>query len=486
MSRSLHTASHMIWNMTSSLTICQEQKDLWNKIMGQTLKFKLKMTQKSLTILLLKKLKQNCLSTPGINKYLQFEVREDDQISKIRRKLLSYKIRNATSEEKFAREAFTKKFDYLKRRWGHHYLIMKQFFDFMQAEVSEFWDKGRERIRNKINFLRNREKGEKKTVPEELEGILISDEKLREKFDDPVILPLTGGQTVTRGEMKAISLNPKETVRDRVTREKMAVASEVMADKIRWELRSREERDGANWTEEWEYEKVQKGIVFSEENARMDHSKERVTNMPFCRRINIPAPASERNEIVIASMKQEIDAVTREFIAEKCDSRGNQHDQGHDKETRDRLISLASRVKNGEILVQQTDKSGKLAITTKEEYVASLQPHVISDKVITLEEKNETEKILNGHSIQLTRILRMGESHRHEPRVRQAVTNKFCHVPVLSGLLKDHKEVPPGAAPPVRPVAGADEANNAQLSQMLAGIVMITTSHVNVYHLGAG
>ena len=140
-------------------------------------------------------------------------------------------------------------------------------------------------------------------------------------------------------------------------------------------------------------------------------------------------------------MKQEIDAVTRDFISEKCDSRGNQLDQGHDKETRDGLKSLASRVKSGEILVQQTDKSGKLAITTQEEYVASLQPHITSDKVITLEEKNETEKILNGHSIQLTRSLRIGESHRHEPRVKQAVTNKFCHVPVLSGLLKDHKEV---------------------------------------------
>ena len=69
-------------------------------------------------------------------------------------------------------------------------------------------------------------------------------------------------------------------------------------------------------------------------------------------------------------------------------------------------------------------------------------------------------------SIQLTRILRLDESHRLVPRVRQAVTNKLCHVPLLSGSLKDHKQVLH-----VRPVAGADEANNAQLSQMLAGIV---------------
>ena len=133
MLRSLHTASHMIQSLTLSLTICQAQKDLWNKLMGQTLKYKVKMTQKQLTILLLNKLKQNCLSTLGINKYLKFEVWEDDQRSKICRKLLSYKIGNAISEEKSARRAFMKKIDYLKRRWGHHSIIMQKFLVFMQS-----------------------------------------------------------------------------------------------------------------------------------------------------------------------------------------------------------------------------------------------------------------------------------------------------------------------------------------------------------------
>ena len=40
----------------------------------------------------------------------------------------------------------------------------------------------------------------------------------------------------------------------------------------------------------------------------------------------------------------------------------------HDKYMRDGLRSLAFRVKNGEILVQQTDKSGELSIMTREEY----------------------------------------------------------------------------------------------------------------------
>ena len=77
----------------------------------------------------------------------------------------------------------------------------------------------------------------------------------------------------------------------------------------------------------------------------------------------------------------------------------------------------------------------------------------------------------------MTRILRLGESHKHEPRVRQVVTNECYHI--LSGLFKDYKEVHPGTTPPVRPVCGADEANYALLSQMLAWIVTAVTEIID-------
>ena len=207
----------------------------------------------------------------------------------------------------------------------------------------------------------------------------------------------------------------------------------------------------------------------------MDHARERVTNMPFCRRINIPDPGSEEVEVVYQSMKAEIDTATKEYINRNCDSKGNLKTSNIDKETRDGIRSLRRRVKSGELLIQMTDKSGKLCANTKENYVASLQPHIENDSVITLKEKIKTENNLNAHCVQLARILRIGESHGHESRVRSAVTNRSCHVPVLSAMLKDHKPVPPGRPLPVRPVCGADEANNQQLSQILAGIVTAVT-----------
>ena len=71
--------------------------------------------------------------------------------------------------------------------------------------------------------------------------------------------------------------------------------------------------------------------------------------------------------------------------------------------------------------------------------MASLQPHIENDPVITLKERDKTEDALNAHGMQMARILRMGENHGHETRVQSAVRNHDCHAPVLSGMPKDHK-----------------------------------------------
>ena len=43
------------------------------------------------------------------------------------------------------------------------------------------------------------------------------------------------------------------------------------------------------------------------------------------------------------------------------------------------------------------------------------------------------------------RNLEVGEAHGHWDRVKSALKNKDCHVPVLYGMVKDHKPRAPGA-----------------------------------------
>ena len=95
-----------------------------------------------------------------------------------------------------------------------------------------------------------------------------------------------------------------------------------------------------------------------------------------------------------------------------------------------------------------------------------MEKHHRDDEKITLAEKNSIENILNGHTLQLGRILKMGANHGHEKRVEKALRNEYCHVPVLSGLDKDHKQRKENEPQPFRWVGGADESNDMQLSDM--------------------
>ena len=135
------------------------------------------------------------------------------------------------------------------------------------------------------------------------------------------------------------------------------------------------------------------------------------------------------------------------------------------------LAGLKKKINDGKIMVIPTDKSGKMSVMTKDQYVSSMEPHYINEEEITLEDRKAIENNLNSHCVQLGRMIKVGENHKHEDRFKSALINVDAHIPTLYGMDKDHKHQPPGQPRKMRPVAGASESNNAQLSYLLAWIV---------------
>ena len=174
---------------------------------------------------------------------------------------------------------------------------------------------------------------------------------------------------------------------------------------------------------------------------------------------------------MLANIKTKVLVATEEYINTHCDNKGNILNSNVDKAQLSALKSLKTKVNNGEIIVMTTDKSGKLACESRDQYIASMQPHIANDQVISLEEKNNIENNINGHCIQFGRILKIGQNQGHWNRIKSALVNKFGHVPVLYGLKKDHKTVAAGQPTPTRPVCGANDAPNAQLCHLLSTIV---------------
>ena len=103
-------------------------------------------------------------------------------------------------------------------------------------------------------------------------------------------------------------------------------------------------------------------------------------------------------------MKSKIENVTKKFISDKCDEKGNIKASNIDTKTKQGVKSLHDIVKKGELLVVPSDTLCKSA----ENYVSAVKHHVKNDPVIILEVL--IERVLNGTTLQLSRINRGSEA----------------------------------------------------------------------------
>ena len=72
------------------------------------------------------------------------------------------------------------------------------------------------------------------------------------------------------------------------------------------------------------------------------------------------------------------------------------------------INSLKKRIEAEEIIVMETDKSGKLAITTRETYLQLGEAHTCGDRLVSGLEIREIDKHLNSHSSMWIKMTGMG------------------------------------------------------------------------------
>ena len=150
--------------------------------------------------------------------------------------------------------------------------------------------------------------------------------------------------------------------------------------------------------------------------------KRRVTNMPDNARVYLPKALSILQEARIAIRVEEYRTKYKEYRREKCKKGGAQR-LNLTPNQRIGLDSLMKRVKEGNILVQQTDKTGKFVITNKETYIRLGQEHIAGDKEITEDVIKATNSKLNGHISMLLKALKVGENWRHGDSIRETCIN---------------------------------------------------------------
>ena len=146
----------------------------------------------------------------------------------------------------------------------------------------------------------------------------------------------------------------------------------------------------------------------------------------------------------------------------------NRNQEGQNLTGRERkgLQKLRERIREGEIVVLKTDKSGKMMVASKEEYLKMGKSKIAEDRKLNRAEIKKIEENINNHTRMISKIFNIGESHKHLKRVQESViTHSETSAPMYY-LYKDHKKEPGW-----RPVVSGCNSNTVGISNILSDIL---------------
>ena len=167
----------------------------------------------------------------------------------------------------------------------------------------------------------------------------------------------------------------------------------------------------------------------------------------------------------------------------------NKNDEGNVKSENDNnsnlteseingMRSLKARVKSGEIVITETDKSKRFSILTKEQYRKSGLKHTSKDQEISVDKLSSIQNTVNSHCSWVSKIFGIGSNWEHTDRVASSMTENSESVAPLYLLIKDQKgwTEDSNAPPPSRPVCSGNRGFNKHLSELVS-LILEPLSH---------
>ena len=218
--------------------------------------------------------------------------------------------------------------------------------------------------------------------------------------------------------------------------------------------------------------------TFDPETSTLDLRNMRSTDLPTNSYVHMPPALEEDEEIKLQDLKQDLmkatDAYIKEVREDQARKRNSMKASKFKNLTQEENQGLEDLMRREDVVIFQTDKTGRLAVDTKESYVRATLPHVEGDELVDEKEHETLQRVINAHTTMWLRISKAGEKTGSEPdkgnfnRIKNSLRVSHHGYAPLYTLRKDHKEVEDtDAGPPTRPVCGGNEAYNSKLSHLL-------------------
>ena len=213
--------------------------------------------------------------------------------------------------------------------------------------------------------------------------------------------------------------------------------------------------------------------VFDMRTGTIDMRKRRVTDIKGNSRVILPKKMRGFDEEAkLEVLRQETRGVVGQYMRENCGPNGVQKTNLTRGEVRG-LRSLRKRIKEGELVVLPTDKTGLFAVMSRSTYTECGMKHVKGYTEVGWDDLKVAQSELNGHTSMMIKIFGIGEAWNHTSRVRETMLGESMTTCPLTLQYKDHKgwtrEM--GTIPPTRPVVGGPLGMNLYLSEIVSDLV---------------
>ena len=192
--------------------------------------------------------------------------------------------------------------------------------------------------------------------------------------------------------------------------------------------------------EEWEEEvEAKRRIIYDPEDKSWNYGRKRVTDMKGNTMVILPGRRKNfQDEANLEMLRAELKGCFREYLEKNCNDKGEQESNLNKGEISG-LRKLKKRIKEGEIIVLPTDKSGRFGIMSLDNYIRAGEKHTLKDEEIGIDVIVKTQTELNGNISMLTKFMKMGYLWKHGDRARQTMINFSHTLCPLYLTYKDHK-----------------------------------------------
>ena len=312
-----------------------------------------------------------------------------------------------------------------------------------------------------------------------LEKLSIFDKK---KYEDKVVMEyepeIIGELNLHDNERLILRLPPKFSIEENLPKEGLAMEQELAYAKARMTINKEADEklsdDEGIGVEEDEDEELEEQMEIIEAETRQiydpkrrifDDRKRKVTDLKECARITLPKPMDTNNEAMVEIRRGTNNKIYEQYTEEVCNKKGEVKGNLSEEE-KDGFRRLQKRIKENEVVILKTDKSGKMCLVTRDEYMKMGLEHTKKDAEIDRKGIIEKEKQLNGHVFFWAKMWGSGEAHKQRDRIIDSKVVSSEQLADLYLMFKDHKE-----GKKTRPVVTGCNSNTRGFSNSVSDLL---------------